>query len=182
MSKNKKEHIFKISLSALFSALLAVCSWMSIPTPSGISFTLQTFAAALCGYSLGALWGLAAYGAYLLCGLLGFPVFSGFGAGIGQLFGVTGGYLIGFFALIALCGVGKRSGISAVRLGSGLLGMLLCHLIGALQLAYISGGGILSALAVACFPYLAKDVASVAAALLLYRALRIRGLDRLSNR
>lgn len=35
--------------------------------------------------------------AYLLLGLIGFPVFADFGGGIAVLLGLTGGYLAGFW-------------------------------------------------------------------------------------
>ena len=42
---------------------------------------------------------------YLLIGLVGVPVFSGFGAGVGKLFGPTGGYLLGYLLLSWISGM-----------------------------------------------------------------------------
>ena len=41
---------------------------------------------------------------YLLIGFVGIPVYSGFSAGAGKLFGPTGGYLIGYLVLSFLGG------------------------------------------------------------------------------
>jgi biotin transport system substrate-specific component len=41
---------------------------------------------------------------YLLIGLAGVPVFSGFTAGPAKLFGPTGGYLIGFILMALISG------------------------------------------------------------------------------
>ena len=78
-------------------ALMAVCSWISIPAT--VPFTLQTFAVNLALILLGGKKGTLATLVYLLVGLIGVPVFAGFSGGPGTLFGPTGGYLIGFLAM-----------------------------------------------------------------------------------
>ena len=57
--KNREKTI-QIVLVGVFAAVLAVLSQISIPLPSGIPVTLQTFAVALCGYALGWKRGLLA--------------------------------------------------------------------------------------------------------------------------
>ena len=42
---------------------------------------------------------------YLLIGLVGVPVFSGYGAGIAKLAGPTGGYLVGYLLLAFIGGL-----------------------------------------------------------------------------
>ena len=86
-----------IAYMALFSALTAICSWISIPTL--VPFTLQTFAIFLMVGLLGTKRSLLSILIYLLLGAIGLPVFAGFSGGLGILFGTTGGYLIGFFFL-----------------------------------------------------------------------------------
>lgn len=80
---------------ALFAAFTAVCAWISIPVPP-VRMTLQTFAMALCLLTLGGKWGCRSIGLYLLLGIVGMPVFSGFRGGLGALLDVTGGFLWGF--------------------------------------------------------------------------------------
>ena len=41
---------------------------------------------------------------YLLIGIAGLPVFSGFSSGFAKLLGPTGGYLIGFIPMAIICG------------------------------------------------------------------------------
>ena len=83
-----------MALIGLFAALLAICSWISIPTT--IPFTLQTMGVFLAVGLLGGKRGTISILLYLLIGAVGVPVFSGFKGGIGALAGPTGGYLIGF--------------------------------------------------------------------------------------
>ena len=89
----------QLAATALMAALLALCAWLTIPTV--VPFTMQTFGIFLAVGLLGGKLGSLAVGVYLLLGIVGLPVFSGFSGGIGTLAGVTGGYLLGFL-LIAL--------------------------------------------------------------------------------
>ncbi|MCQ2536429.1 MAG: biotin transporter BioY [Lachnospiraceae bacterium] len=102
-------------------ALMAVCSWISIPAT--VPFTLQTFAVNLALILLGGKKGTLATLVYLLVGLIGVPVFAGFSGGPGVLFGPTGGYLIGFLAMgLIYWGVTKLLG---VKLWTIILSMVL---------------------------------------------------------
>ena len=67
-------------LASLFAALMALCSWLSIPIPP-LSFTMQTFGLLLSLGVLGGKWGSVSIWLYLLLGLVGLPVFSGFRGG-----------------------------------------------------------------------------------------------------
>ena len=89
---------------AVFAVLIAVCSWISIPTT--VPFTLQTFAVFLTVGVLGGKRGSLAVLVYILLGCVGVPVFAGFSGGIGVLAGQTGGYIVGFLfsALAPDCG------------------------------------------------------------------------------
>ena len=84
-----------LAITGMFTAVLAVLSILQIPMPSGVPVTLQTFAVSLCGYVLGARRGTLCVALYLLLGIIGLPVFTGMTAGIGRIFGFTGGFLYG---------------------------------------------------------------------------------------
>lgn len=68
-------------------------------------------------FLLGSKKGTLSYIIYLLLGLVGLPVFSGFTGGVGKLAGPTGGYLIGFILLAYIVGfcVEKFEGTLYVR-------------------------------------------------------------------
>jgi biotin transport system substrate-specific component len=164
----------------LFAALTAVLTLITIPLPSGVPITLQTFSIALCGFSLGIKYGTLSTGVYIAIGALGLPVFSGARGGFSMLTGVTGGFIFGFLPLTMLCGLGvwlaKASSskriqtVIAISLGS--IGIVICHVIGTAQFAFLTGRGFLEAAVVVSVPYLVKDFASVALAYLI--AIRIR--------
>ena len=93
MQQNKTRDIVFIGI---FAALIAICSWISIPTT--VPFTLQTMGVFTAVGLLGGKRGSLAVLVYILLGLVGLPVFAGFSGGVGVLFGTTGGYIIGFLA------------------------------------------------------------------------------------
>ena len=80
---------------------------MSIPV-GPIPLSLATFAVYLAGSVLGRKKGTIAVALYLVIGVIGVPVFSGFSGGFQKLAGVTGGYLIGYLPCAYLSGVGAE--------------------------------------------------------------------------
>ena len=166
-----------MALCALFAALLAVCAWISIPA-GDIAITMQTFGIFLTLGVLGGKRGTIAIATYLLLGVVGLPVFSGFQGGVGTLLGVTGGYIAGFLAtgLVywLMTALGRNKEI--FRLLGMLIGLLFCYLLGTLwfRFGYLSYGGLSwGAILLKCVvPYLLPDAAKLILAWLLSRRLR----------
>ena len=102
----------ELAYTGILAALIAVCSWISIPT--AVPFTLQTFAVFLTLGLLGGRLGTLAVTVYLLLGAVGLPVFAGFHGGLGAFLGATGGYLVGFlFTALTMWGAERWLGKSA---------------------------------------------------------------------
>lgn len=98
-----------ITFIALSVALMAICSWISVPMT--VPVTLQTFAVFTAAGLLGMKRGTAAVLIYILLGAIGLPVFAGFTGGFGILAGSTGGYIIGFaFSALVVGSITKPSG------------------------------------------------------------------------
>ena len=174
--------IKKLVYTGMMTAITVVTSQIAFPLPSGIPVTLQTFSVSFCGY-FGGFWGVAAVGVYLLLGLVGVPVFANFKGGFSALAGVTGGYLIGFLPMALFCAIPIKVKNSVLRMVLkvllGLVGLMLCHLLGALWFGSFSGCGFQKAFLTASVPYLLKDVVSVAVGCLLSDLLKRRlKLDR----
>ncbi|PCJ18159.1 MAG: hypothetical protein COB02_11260 [Candidatus Cloacimonadota bacterium] len=83
-------------LAALSASLIILSTQFQIIIFGMIPFTLQTIAIQLSAFSLPRPYGILSILLYLILGLIGFPVFSKGGSGIGHLFGPTGGFLYGF--------------------------------------------------------------------------------------
>ena len=172
-----KSRLHRMVVAGVFAALLAVLSQISIPLPTGIPVTLQTFAVALCGFALGPGLGAAAVGVDLALGAVGIPVFAGFSGGIGSFVGMTGGYLWAFLPMAFLCGLGARQKNRALALTVGFLGLVVCHLCGSFQFALVSAVSPWNAFLLASAPYLLKDAASLVVAYLAAAAI-LRSLEK----
>ena len=162
---------------AVCAALMAVCSWISIP--AAVPFTLQTFAVFCSLGFLGGKRGTAAILVYLLLGAVGVPVFAGFSGGIGILFGTTGGYLLGFILMGLVYWLGERLNMDSrnIRIISMILGLLLCYAFGTAWFMFVYArqtGAIAlgTALAWCVVPFLLPDLVKMALALLLSGRLR----------
>ncbi|MCI7766487.1 MAG: biotin transporter BioY [Oscillospiraceae bacterium] len=153
-----------MAFTGLLAAVIAVLSQVAIPLPSGVPVTLQTFAVALAGFTLGAKLGTASAAVYVIIGAVGVPVFANFKGGLGSLTGPTGGFIWGFILMALLCGLGMDSGKKPLAAVLGAAGLLLCHLCGAAQFTAIKGGGFVHSLLIVSVPYLLKDFISVALA------------------
>ncbi|MFD1705198.1 biotin transporter BioY [Siminovitchia sediminis] len=82
-------------VSALFAAIIGILAQVTIPLPL-VPITGQTLAIGLAATILGAKYGTVSVLLYILLGAVGIPVFSAFSAGLGVIFGPTGGFIIGF--------------------------------------------------------------------------------------
>lgn len=154
---------------AMGTALIAVCSWISVP--AAVPFTLQTFAVCLVSAVFGFRMGLWTVVCYILLGAAGVPVFSGFKGGLGALFGTTGGYIVGFLFTAAAVGLAvERSGRKLpVLVVSMVLGILLCYAFGTawFMLVYAKNSGPIglgTALGWCVIPYLIPDGLKIALA------------------
>ena len=153
--------------AALFSALTAICAWISIPV-ADIGFTMQTFGVFLTLGVLGGKWGTVSILIYLLLGAVGMPVFSGFRGGMGMLFGVTGGYLWGFLFSGLTYWLLERFG----KLPAMIAAMAVCYLCGSIWFHIYAGGGIGLILLRCVVPFLIPDGLKILLAHSLSRRLR----------
>ena len=137
---------------AIFSAILSVCAWLSIPLGDA-AITMQTFGVFLALALLGGKWGTVSIAIYLLLGAVGIPVFSGFRGGIGALFGVTGGFLWGFLISALIFWALERFGTVPAMIA----GLLACYGCGCIWFRVYSGGGLGLILLRCVVPYLIPD-------------------------
>ena len=150
----KRERIRDITFVSLCVAVLSVVSQLSIPT-GAVPITLQVLAVSMIGYFLGVKKGLLTVAVYILIGIVGVPVFSGFQGGIGVVLGYTGGFIVGFIPFVLLCGIKCKQ--IWVRVSFGICGLTICHLLGIVQYMRLSELDFVSALLVVSAPYIIKD-------------------------
>lgn len=128
--ENSKVRVTDMVLISLFSVLIIICSLIKIPSP--VPFTLQTFGVFCTFGIIGSKRGCWSVLIYLLLGMMGLPVFSGFNAGAGVLLGATGGFLIGFLISAAAYGLAEMLlGKSfPAKIASMILAQVVCYLSG----------------------------------------------------
>lgn len=166
-----------LTLMALFTALTAVCAWISVPVPAPfVQFTMQTFAVFAALLTLGGKRGTCAIAAYLLLGAVGAPVFSNFRGGPGVLLGATGGYILGFIftGLLYWLMTGRLGESLPVKITAGVLGMATYYAFGTAWYLILyamkdSPVGLMTALGYCVFPFIVPDLVKLGLALLLSR-------------
>ena len=171
----------KLILCALFAALTAACSMISIPLPfSPVPINLATLSVFLAGGLLGAKGGAISQLVYVCLGAMGLPVFHNFTAGPAVLAGPTGGFLIGYIVAAFLVGLiaspksknPLHTGVSGSVVIALLVGLVACYALGTLWFMFVAGTSLWSALLMCVFPFLPGDTIKILLALLLIRKLR----------
>lgn len=177
METNTKLSVRDMTYIALFAVVMAICSWISIP--SVVPFTLQTFGVFLAVGVLGGKRGTLAVLIYILLGCVGLPVFAGFNGGLGVLLGSTGGYIVGFLlTALTMWAMERLPGNPIlVSVASMVLGLAVCYAFGTVwfMLVYARATGpvgVWTALGWCVIPYIIPDLAKVALALTLRKRLR----------
>ncbi len=168
-----KLKIKKTALTALFTAVIAACSWISVPTPFGVNLAFTLFGVCLSGFVLGVSGAVAATVCYVLIGAIGLPVFSSFSGGMGVLLGHSGGFLWGFMITAALCGVAKSINQKAIKYFLMILAVLLCHIAGIIQFSLVTGNSLWVSVLSASLPFLLKDFIIVFIAEFVSRKIKI---------
>jgi biotin transport system substrate-specific component len=185
-----RSRVGALALAAVFAAVIAVSSWVSVPIPiSPVPLTLQTLAVLVAGGLLGRFWGPVSVGVYLLIGVAGVPVFAAGEAGISVLIGFKGGYLVGFVAaafvmgaagdLVRSRGLGRRESIGILGVAAFVASVVI-YAFGVPWLAAVTGMGFWAAVSAGALPYLLLDAVKAAAAVAVIvgvdEALRAQGL------
>ena len=152
----------KMAYTAIMTVVICICSWLTVPFT--VPFTMQTFAVFCAMLLLGGKLGTLSVGLYILMGIIGLPVFSGFRGGIGHILGPTGGYIVGFLFMglfyILFEGILEKKPKLRIPVLAG--GLILCYLIGTLWFGVVystrgSEYGFLKILTLCVFPYLIPD-------------------------
>ena len=149
----------QLVMTALMAAVICLLAPLSIPLPGSlVPISLGTFAVYLTAVLLGSRRGAGSVLLYLVLGLVGMPVFSGYGSGPGVLFGPTGGYLIGYLPLVILCGIAFRKGWPRPVMILGALGAtLVLYIIGTAWLMFTARLTLPAALMAGMIPFIPGD-------------------------
>lgn len=167
MKEKKSLSIQQLAVIGVMTAVTCILAPLSIPIGMvPISFTNLAVYFAL--YVLGTKKGTISYIVYLLLGVVGVPVFSGFTSGPAKLFGPTGGYLIGFIFMAIIAGIfiDKFTNKMYFCFCGMVLGTAVCYLLGTLWLAYSGNLTFAEALAAGVLPFIPGDLIKIIIAML----------------
>ncbi|MCL0066969.1 biotin transporter BioY [Thermodesulfovibrionales bacterium] len=174
-TKNMNTSVRGMVFSAMFATLTALGAFITIPI-GPVPITLQPFFIHLGALLLGGYLGALSQFIYVLVGVMGLPVFSGGGSGIGHLLGPTGGYLIGFivgggYLTGRLAEMKKKPGFLWLSLSCA-AGLVVIYTMGVLQLSIVADLSIIKAIAVGVVPFVLTAPLQVIGAVLV--ALKVR--------
>ncbi|MCR5725948.1 MAG: biotin transporter BioY [Lachnospiraceae bacterium] len=162
---------------AVCTVLIAICSWISIPTV--VPFTLQTFAVFCVLELLGGKKGTISILVYILLAVIGVPVLAGFSGGLGAILGTTGGYVIGFIlmGLIYMLSEKVFGKSLPIRIAAMVVGLIVCYAFGTAWFMIVYANktgpvGLWTALTWCVFPFIIPDLCKLALAVLVSSRLR----------
>lgn len=158
-----------MTLIGVMAALICVAGPLTVPI-GPIPLSLASLAVYLAGAILGWKRGSLAVLIYLLIGLVGVPVFSGFSGGFQKLVGVTGGYLAGYLPCTLITGLcagepdaDKPRPVWMLCAGM-LLGTAALYAIGTAWFMLQTHNTLAAALGICVLPFLPGDAMKIAAA------------------
>ena len=165
-----------ITVIGVMTAIICIMGPLSLTLPvSPVPISLGTLAIYFIPYVLGMKKGTISCCVYLLIGLVGLPVFTGFSSGPAKLLGPTGGYLIGYIFMTLICGfvIDRTNKVPVCFLGM-VLATAVLYLFGTVWLAYQASMTFQEALMAGVIPFIPGDLAKIVIAMLVGPQIRKR--------
>lgn len=154
----------QMALTGVMTAVICILGPFAIPLPfSPVPISFTNLAIYFTLYLLGTKLGTISYLIYLLLGLAGLPVFSGFTGGAAKLAGPTGGYLVGFILMAVITGyfIEKSPKNKPVQVLGMIIGTAVCYAFGTAWLSNQLGMSFVAGLGVGVIPYLPGDAVKI---------------------
>lgn len=165
INEGRKSRIYILCVTAVMTAVTCVLAPFSIPIgPVPISLTNLVIYISL--YLLGWKMATASYIVYILIGLAGLPVFSGFSGGPAKLAGPTGGYIVGFIPMAIIAGLTIRYFKNRfVQFVGMVVGTAVCYVFGTAWFCVLMDSTVAAALSTCVIPFIPGDILKMIAAL-----------------
>lgn len=184
IEKPSRLPLITMALIGVMTAVTCMLGPLVIPLPiSPVPISFTNLAVYLTLYVLGMKAGTLSYLIYLLLGLVGLPVFSGFAGGPAKLVGPTGGYLIGFIFMAVVAGffIDRFPKKYYLHIAGMVLGTIVCYLFGTVWLCFQMKLSFGAGLMAGVIPYLPGDAAKIIVSVIAGPALRY-GVKQVKNR
>lgn len=176
----KNSKVKQMAIIGLMTAIICIIApfFLNIPV-SPVPISLGSLAVYFAVTVLGMKRGAVSVLLYILLGLAGLPVFSGFSGGAAKLFGPTGGYIVGYIFLALIFGffVEHWKNNLGMNIVGAVLGTLALYLFGTVWLAIQLNLGFMAALWAGVIPYIPGDIVKLIIAMAVGMQLRKRLLQ-----
>ena len=152
---------------AICVALLCVAAYISFPLPFTVAMiTALTIVMNLAAFILTPRQTFVVIFVYVLLGTAGVPVFTGGSAGLGKLFGPTGGFIFSYLLAYPLVSwlKGQNNSFGRYLLVAVCIGMPITYIGGLISMALLLKLDLWSALVMSVFPFIPGDIFKAAAA------------------
>ena len=159
----------------MFACIISILAQIRIDLPSVVPITLQTLGIYIVACTLKPKHALISVIVYLLMGVIGLPVFTGFNGGLSTIIGPTGGYLVGFiFMTLAISLLNNKHDNNIIKVFSMLVGTIICYLIGTVWFVYLTNNSFILAINLCVLPFIPGDIIKMTIACTLSTKLKKR--------
>ncbi|MBE5935912.1 MAG: biotin transporter BioY [Lachnospiraceae bacterium] len=164
MEDNKTKYITRIGV---ITAIMCIIAPISIPIGE-IPITFTSLILFIFIYVVGWKTTLISYIIYVLIGLVGVPVFSGYVGGVSRILGPTGGYIIGMIPLIIISGIViNNSKNKVVNILGLIIGTIVCYLFGMIWFSFIMNIRFIMAFNICIVIFIPGDVIKIIMAIII---------------
>lgn len=113
---------------------------------------------------------------YIIIGITGLPVFSGFTGGIGVIMSPTGGFVIGYIPMsLTICLIMAFARNSTIlQTAALLLGTVILYITGILWFTTVTGAGFKESLYTCIIPFIPVDATKILLTILISRIIKKR--------
>lgn len=163
-------NVHSMTKMAVCIALHCLGAYISFPLPfASAMITALTIVMNLTAFILTPKQTFIVIFTYLLLGIAGLPVFVGGAAGIGEVFGPRGGFLIAFLIAYPLVSLfkGKTNSVKRYALTAILLGIPITYIGGLLSVMWFLKLDIEQAVLISVIPFIPGDIIKAVIAALL---------------
>lgn len=148
---------------SMMTAILCILGPLAIPIPfSPVPITLASFGLYLSTYIMTTKNACLSCIIYLIIGLSGIPVLSGFSGGFGKILGPTGGYILAYIPLVIISSLFvSRFQSKGMHFIGFLLSTIILYSIGSIWLSHTAHLKLGTAFAVGAIPYIPGDIIKI---------------------
>ena len=170
----RKSQIYQFACCALMAALMCIFGPMSVPI-GPVPVSLTNLVIYFTVYLIGMKGATVSYLIYMLLGIVGLPVFSGYQGGLAKVAGPTGGYLVGFILMALICGfVMEKSNVNIpITVVGMIVGTLVAYAFGTVWFVQLMDVTYSYALTVCVFPFIPIVLAKIGIATVLGKVVRM---------